>query len=186
MSATVINSFKGDYAFLSNFYPCRIRVDGIVYPSVENAYVAAKFDNHVIKRKIATMDSGEAKVFGRNNPITTPNWDDVKVDIMRELIDLKFLDNNLAAKLIATDPLLLIEGNTWGDRFWGMCQGEGENMLGRILMQQRAKLIKVANDFCAAMDESEKQARLFTQEEREKLAKALKELVDARLSEANS
>lgn len=38
----VIDSFSGNYEFLSNFAGCNIIDDGIPYPSVENAYQAHK------------------------------------------------------------------------------------------------------------------------------------------------
>ena len=42
--------------------------------------------------------------------------------------------------LIQTGDSVLIEGNTWGDRVWGVCNGVGENRLGRILMKIRSEL----------------------------------------------
>jgi len=38
----MIDSFKGDFRFLSNFYPVNVDYEGIMYPTVEHAYVAAK------------------------------------------------------------------------------------------------------------------------------------------------
>ncbi|WP_308694469.1 NADAR family protein [uncultured Veillonella sp.] len=44
------------------------------------------------------------------------------------------------AKLLATRDRMLIEGNDWGDTFWGMVDGEGENNLGKILMRVREEI----------------------------------------------
>ena len=37
----------------------------------------------------------------------------------------------------------LVEGNYWGDTFWGICNGEGTNWLGILLMAERAYWQKV-------------------------------------------
>ena len=69
-----------------------------------------------------------------------PDWEQVKVEKMVEAVFLKFTKNpDLAKRLIATGHVELIEGNTWGDEFWGrhIVTGKGENMLGRILMALR-------------------------------------------------
>ena len=48
-------------------------------------------------------------------------------------------DIDLRSLLVATGDRELIEGNTWGDTFWGVDKntGQGENHLGRILMELR-------------------------------------------------
>ena len=60
-----------------------------------------------------------------------------RIRAMRDLLAQKFSDPVLRKRLAATAPLDLIEGNTWGDRFWGVYEGEGENWLGRLLMEIR-------------------------------------------------
>ena len=52
-----------------------------------------------------------------------PNWDDLKVAVMRNLLARKLSDPVLRKRLAATAPLELIGGNTWGDRFWGVYDG---------------------------------------------------------------
>jgi hypothetical protein len=56
---------------------------------------------------------------------------------MRELITLKFADKELRKKLLATGESYLEETNTWRDTFWGVCNGVGENWLGKLLMEER-------------------------------------------------
>ena len=46
----------------------------------------------------------------------------------------------LGEKLKATGDGQIVEGNTWGDTFWGVCGGRGQNWLGRLLMERRALL----------------------------------------------
>ena len=47
------------------------------------------------------------------------------------------------ANLLATGKATLVEGNSWGDTFWGVCRGKGKNMLGKILMRVRKRLATI-------------------------------------------
>lgn len=141
----VIVNFKGRYRFLSNFYPTKVGMSGIEYPTVEHAYQAAKTDNRVLRIAIAaTATPGKAKRLGRKVPLR-PGWDTIKEAIMRELLWQKFQDPQLAKKLLATAPAVLVEGNYWHDSWWGVCycqhcDGYGLNILGRMLMALRDNL----------------------------------------------
>ena len=65
-----------------------------------------------------------------------PDWDSFRLLAMEEIIQEKFDQYEaLKLKLIMTNPAELIEGNHWGDVFWGVCKGKGENHLGKILMK---------------------------------------------------
>jgi predicted NAD-dependent protein-ADP-ribosyltransferase YbiA (DUF1768 family) len=80
-----------------------------------------------------------AKKFGTQIPIRE-DWDDVKVDIMKEIVESKFNENpDLKEKLLATGGLYIEETNWWNDTFWGVCNGVGKNRLGNILMELREK-----------------------------------------------
>lgn len=132
----VISSFRGEYEFLSNFYLVPIPFEGITYPSVENAYQAAKTHPHN-RRIFVKATAAEAKKMGQQVTLP-PNWERMRLYVMKTLISIKFPPGGeLARKLLATHPAGLIEGNTWGDVFWGVCNGTGENMLGKILMLRR-------------------------------------------------
>jgi hypothetical protein len=66
----------------------------------------------------------------------------MKVQTMMNLVWRKFTSNpTLAKKLLDTGDAYLIEGNWWGDTFWGICKDKGENHLGKILMQIRAHIM---------------------------------------------
>lgn len=141
--AEVIDRFKGRYFFLSNFYYSPItvclRYDGATtFPTVEHAYQAAKTDDIHKKRRIRRAETpGKAKRLGRSLELV-PDWENIKVKTMEQLVLLKFTSSmSLTSMLLATGDAVLIEGNTWGDRFWGKVNGEGENHLGRILMEVR-------------------------------------------------
>jgi len=140
MKRKKIESFKGKYVFLSNFYPCPIYLLDEWYPSVEHAYQAAKTLNPLERKDIRTARTAAgAKKAGRRITLR-PDWDQVKLDIMRDLLTQKFTDPVLRAALKATEDTELVEGNWWGDRFWGVCKGVGENHLGHLLMDIRDKI----------------------------------------------
>lgn len=141
----VIDSFQGEYRFLSNFElsPITVRVGGVDLQasSVEHAYQALKATNASDRIQILSARTpGGAKRLGKSVQYRE-DWEEVKVKFMRELVLAKFTQNpRLAEKLLSTGTAELVEGNWWGDRFWGVCRGSGQNQLGRILMWVRAEL----------------------------------------------
>jgi ribA/ribD-fused uncharacterized protein len=140
VEAKMIDRFDGEHAFLSNFWPSPIVLDGIIYPTVEHAFQAAKAVDWLERERIAALPTpGAAKRAGRLVTIR-PDWERVKVGIMEDLVRRKFADPELTGMLLATGAEELVEGNTWNDRFWGVCRGVGCNELGKILMRVRADL----------------------------------------------
>lgn len=130
----MINSFKDDYRFLSNFWPCTVNLDGWWYPSVEHAYQAAKCLMPERGQFNIRMTAGQAKRLGQKIALR-PDWEQIKLEVMATLLIQKFAKgSHLGNKLLATAPHELIEGNTWGDVYWGVCEGKGENNLGKLLM----------------------------------------------------
>ena len=135
----IIKEFKPPYDFLSNFYPCQIRYDELVFPSVEHAFQAAKTNN--INERVLIQQQltpGKAKRFGRKVTLR-PNWENIKKSIMFELVYHKFSKIDLQNQLLRTRNNYIQEGNHWNDTFWGvnLKTGEGENWLGKILMKVR-------------------------------------------------
>lgn len=138
----MINSFMGDFAFLSNFSQCEIISDGIAFQSVEHAYQAAKTLDRQEKLNIAILDTpGKAKRAGQKVDIR-PDWESIKIPTMKVFLLQKFTNPKMAGLLLKTKPHELVEENTWGDTFWGVCDGSGENHLGKLLMEIRAELAK--------------------------------------------
>ena len=136
----IIDSFHGEYAVLSNYYDSPIFYDGILYPTVEHAFQAAKTTVFIQRIIIANKKTpGQAKCAGRKVTLRD-NWDDIKLYIMKELIILKFTNPKLKSALLNTKDAELIERNTWNDTYWGICNGIGENHLGKILMEVREML----------------------------------------------
>jgi len=135
-----ISSFTMEYSFLSNFYPCLIEFDGDIYPSLEHAYQAAKTNDPNERKKIREEKQvRRAKQIGRHVTIRE-DWEQIKVEVMRDLLKKKFENPQLRKLLLDTYPHDLVEGNNWGDTFWGVCRGHGKNMLGVLLMQLRSEL----------------------------------------------
>lgn len=136
-----IDSFQGDYRFLSNFWPAEVIFENLTFPSVEHAYQAAKTLSLDQRQDIARLATpAEAKKAGHKLP-QRPDWERVKFDVMEECVRYKFTNHeDLKAKLVATGETELVEGNDWGDVVWGVYQGKGENRLGKILMKIRSEL----------------------------------------------
>lgn len=132
------------YRFLSNFYRCRVKFEGDAYRSVEHAYQAAKTQDRILRRQIAALDSPAAAKRRGNRLALRANWEKIKVGVMLRCLESKFSDPYLARLLIGTHPKVLVEGNDWGDTYWGVDirTGEGRNLLGILLMIVRESLIQ--------------------------------------------
>lgn len=140
-----IDSFNGEYYFLSNYYHSPIVFEGIHYPTVEHAFQAAKTLNNNKRLEIARMRTpGDAKKAGRTVSLR-PDWEKIKFDVMKKCVTSKFEDYNLRNKLLATGDAELIEGNWWNDTTWGVCNGVGQNHLGKILMEVRDEIRRNKN-----------------------------------------
>ena len=124
--------FDGENEFLSNFYHSPIFYEGIVYPTNEHFFQAMKTLNLKEREAIAAAPTpGVAKRMGRKVQLRS-DWEDVKIEVMKKGLELKFRDYELAQKLIDTGDEELIEGNWWNDTYWGVCNGIGKNMLGKL------------------------------------------------------
>ena len=145
----MIDRFTGEYKSFSNFEVVSVVYDGLTYPTVEHAFVAAKTLNKKFRRDIALMPAhmaGLAKRRGRKVEVR-PNWKKVKIDIMATLLLQKYAPKESTQRfhdlLLSTKNQILKEGNYWHDNFWGDCHCqdckdiEGENHLGWLLMKIR-------------------------------------------------
>jgi hypothetical protein len=147
----VIDRFVDDYRFLSNFWIGEPVVYHQLYLSAEHMYQALKTaDPHESAWIASAPTPGEAKRRGATAQLR-PGWEgELRFEVMRKTIGAKFLrDWHLQKALLATGTALLIEGNTWHDQTWGnctcgrdACAAEGENWLGRLLMEMREDLRK--------------------------------------------
>lgn len=138
---TDILAFKGEYRWLSNFWPCNVTYDELPYPTVENAYQAAKSLKEGYRSVLQTCTPGHAKRMGQQ-VVLRDDWEEVKDDVMLQLVRQKFKNDEALRKLLLMTDGLIVEGNTWGDEYWGVvfATGYGLNKLGKIIMQVRAEL----------------------------------------------
>lgn len=139
-----IISFRGEHAFLSNFYPSRIRGQFATYETAEHAYQSCKTEDWDWRTKIiAAPTPGKAKIIARQAPLRE-DWNEIREQVMLQVLQQKFKDAGLMQKLLSTGDKFLMEGNNWHDNFWGHCTcGEcppGKNKLGILLMQVRKEV----------------------------------------------
>ena len=135
-----IDSFRGEYYFLSNFWEAPVEFDGIRYGNNEAAFQAQKCLDPAERAAFAGLNPTQAKHRGRRVSLR-PDWEQVKAGLMREIVRAKFTQNpELREMLLATGDAYLEEGNTWGDRIWGTVNGKGRNLLWTILMEIREEL----------------------------------------------
>lgn len=137
-----ISQFQGAHRWLSNFWQVPILFEGFIYASVEHAYVAAKTTDPAVREQVRCVTNpGSVKRFGRKIDVR-PDWDEIRLATMEQLVRAKFADKRLRALLISTGVAHIEEGNHWGDTFWGVdLRGNGENHLGKIIMKIRAEIV---------------------------------------------
>ncbi len=139
-----IKGFFGEYRWLSNFWSSPIEHEGFICATVEHAYQMEKAVlNKDRSRIVAAKTPGEAKRLAKQVQIYS-DWDHVKLNIMRDLLEKKFAIPQLRDKLLSTGNAFLEETNTWNDTFWGVCRGKGQNNLGKLLMQIRNEIRKLS------------------------------------------
>lgn len=135
-----------EYQFLSNFFPAPVVYRNVLYSTVEHAYQASKtvyLNERELIRKCSTASS--AKMAGKSVTLRA-NWELIKLEVMLHLLRQKFAIPVLRDRLINTGEQEIIEGNWWGDTYWGVCRGNGQNNLGKLLMKVRAEVGASAAD----------------------------------------
>jgi len=146
----MIDSFTGEYEFLTNFYnqDSYFVYNNLRWDSAEAAFQAMKYDGNnkqKIHKIFSKLTPSEAKQLGKAIQLRS-DWDSVKVSIMEEILKEKFSIPDLKQLLISTNGKDLVEGNTWHDNFWGNCTCdkckniEGQNILGKLLKRIRKRV----------------------------------------------
>jgi len=147
----MVHGFDNKYSFLSNFYACQVEYEGITYPTSEHAFQAAKtLDPEKRKWIAAAPTPGQAKRRGHAVELR-PDWEEVKDNVMLDIVREKFKNEDMRSRLITA----ICEGydgfcedNYWHDNYWGnctcpkCCNIEGQNQLGKIIMQVANEIIK--------------------------------------------
>lgn len=165
-----IDCFDGEFAFLSNFYDCRISFGGAEYANSEAAFQAMKCANPADRRPFQyDCPPNIAKRMGRTVNLRS-DWEEIKDDVMRDVLYAKFIQHpELMTKLLATGDAELIEGNHWHDQYWGSCKCPkhkdipGQNKLGKMLMGIRDRYCGWDPDryveLCALIDKEKEKSK---------------------------
>lgn len=145
----MITSFRNQYFFLSNFCNSPVIFEGLLYLNNEAAFQSAKLKDIESRTKLkafgktfdfTNMQAYEAKSLGRRIELRV-DWEEIKDSVMYSIIYDKFTRSKFMNQmLLSTSNEELIEVNTWNDTYWGVCNGVGENKLGKILMRVRGEL----------------------------------------------
>ena len=150
-TSMVIDSFRGNFYFLSNMYPLSSPIyhQNIGYNTSEHLFVALKSLDPNVRLHIARQKDGFAAKRAGKKIVLRHGYAGIRVQLMRYTVRRKYCDAMLAQMLIRTEPATLIEGNKHHDNFWGTCMCEnckykpGMNVLGQILTEVRTELILI-------------------------------------------
>lgn len=144
-STEPIREFRGEHRYLSNFYevPGGIEALGMSAPTTEHIYQAAKTTvPQEIDTILAAASPGQAKRLGQTCTLSD-DWNERRLETMIAIQRAKYANPEMARRLRLTAKREIVEGNTWGDTFWGvdLDSGEGSNHLGKIIMQIRSNIV---------------------------------------------
>lgn len=158
-----IDGFFGKYRFLSNFHIADVEYEGIIYPTTEAAFQAAKTLDLDDRNMIASLPKpNQARIAGQKVKLRD-DWESIKNLVMEQVVLEKFNKHpELKKLLLSTGDAYLREDNSWGDQYWGYSKGFGLNHLGLILMKVRT--ILNINDVQAYIDAFEKEFNMTTEQ----------------------
>jgi ribA/ribD-fused uncharacterized protein len=142
--------YEQDFYVLSNFSAFTLLWRGFRFGTSEAAYHFEKFfypGNGIVANLVAdqiknSISAHDAfKIAERHKPHRRPNWDDVKVAIMRDILRAKVDQHEyVRRKLMVTGNRELVE-DSWRDDFWGWGPNrDGKNWLGKLWMEIRSEL----------------------------------------------
>lgn len=146
----IIDSFSNQYYFLSNMSSFGFYFREKYFPTNEHFYVCSKInplcDNYhkIFTSILQEHNPYKVKKIGRSVPLRK-GWKEEKLcnRFMYCGVYNKFLQNEgIKQKLLDLKDYVLIEGNYWKDTWWGMCDGVGNNYLGKIIMLVRDSFLK--------------------------------------------
>ena len=129
--------FRNKYYFLSNFYPSPFKIKKITFPTVEHYFQCMKcISKKEFNLILSCKSPSEAKKLGRKVKLRK-GWKEIRVKIMKKGVYEKFKQNATLRKKLINIEGEIKEENTWNDTFWGVCNGDGKNILGEILMSTK-------------------------------------------------
>lgn len=144
-----IPAFTGPHAFLSNAYEDPVAFEAWGEPhlalTVDHAFQALKAGTQEEFLKVLASPTAQAAWELGCQIELRGDWNDVKIEIMEDLVGRKFEEPGLAGRLLETGAVPLVAGNDWHDGYWGYCRcsgcaGPGANVLGVVLMLVREEM----------------------------------------------
>lgn len=130
--------FRGEYGFLSNMHDCPVTLvlNGAphTFQCAEAAFQACKEPARA--GEFEALNGPSAKRLGRHVSLS-PSWNADRVPYMRMALRAKFTQNPALLSRLKAIPGVIMEENTWHDTYWGVCNGKGANMSGKLLMEPR-------------------------------------------------
>ena len=142
----MIHTFtKAEYRWLSNMALVDIELRGIIYPSVEHAYMSEKSHDKNWKELCSKREIKGTQIKAYSKTIELrEDWEEVKLKVMEYCLRKKFNQEPFKSNLLLTGNQNIQEGNTWNDLFWGVDlkqnPNKGENHLGRLIMKIRDEI----------------------------------------------
>lgn len=135
------------YGCFSNFYPCKVEFNGVIYQNSEAAWQAQKTLAKHKQMEFASMNPSQAKRAGRSVNLRK-DWESIKYKLMVNVLKAKFSQNKELGEILkATGNATIVEDTTgWHDNLWGSCSCPrcdcitGQNLLGKALMEVRSEL----------------------------------------------
>ena len=140
-----VGFYPREFFVFDNFSSFCVKVDGVLYHTVEHAYHAHKFLEtapEVAKQIIDCYSAHEAlKIAHANIDKQRKDWDEIKLQVMEKLLRLKLEQNPyVKTKLLQTGNLLICEDSP-KDNFWGIGKDRnGRNELGKLWMKLREEI----------------------------------------------
>ena len=142
----IVCFYEQDFYPLSNFSSFTLQWKGIRFDTSESAYHWEKFPGPNCKTirsciRLAASAHEAFQIAQKYKEHRRPDWDDVKVDVMRQILRAKAAQHEyVTRKLLATGDRRLVE-NSWRDDFWGWGPEQGgRNMLGELWMEIRSEI----------------------------------------------
>lgn len=141
----VVGCYEREFYVFSNFSSYQVEWRGRLWPTSEHAYQAAHFfetEPDFVERIHQMRSAHEAFKFAKANTLKVlKNWEDVKIDIMKDICRHKLQQHPyVREQLLATEDVLIVEDSPV-DSFWGWGPDrQGRNELGNVWMSLRAEI----------------------------------------------
>lgn len=137
--------YEHEFYVFSNYSSFMLEWKGKLYPTSEHAYHSEKFEDEALKEQLRnTRSAHDSQRFANaNKDKRIKDWDDVKLEIMKEILKAKVSQHPyVMKKLVESGNKELIE-DSWRDDFWGWGPNKnGANHLGKLWMEVRSELVK--------------------------------------------